>query len=98
MHFAIAAAAAFTLASVQLPVLRRHAWASGAVLGVVVWATMNLVVIPLSRIPASPFSLPLFLNGVIGHAVFVGSPIALIARHYLGAAGGAVPARPVPVA
>ena len=45
---------------------------------------MNYIVIPLSRIPASPFSLPLFLNGLIGHALLVGLPIAYAARHYLG--------------
>jgi hypothetical protein len=54
-----------------------HAW-------VAVWAVMNLVVIPLSRIAPSPFSFSLFVNGVVGHAIFVGIPIAYAARRYLG--------------
>lgn len=96
VHFAIAVAAAavFTLASVRVPALRRHAVASGAGFGVAVWAVMNLVVIPLSRIPASPFSLPLLLNGILGHALLVGIPIALIARHSLGAPARSAPGRP----
>ena len=49
------------------------------------FAVMNYVVIPLSRIPAAPFSLPLFLNGIIGHALLVGLPIAYAARRWLGA-------------
>jgi uncharacterized membrane protein YagU involved in acid resistance len=55
----------------------------GAVFGVAVWAVMNLVVIPLSRIPPASFSLALFLNGIVGHALFVGLPIAYAAHRYL---------------
>lgn len=86
-HFLIAfgAAAVFTLVSLRLPQLRSAALTYGALFGVGVFAVMNYVVIPLSRIPPSPFSLPLFLNGVIGHALLVGLPIALSARHYLSA-------------
>jgi hypothetical protein len=87
VHFTIAfsAAAVFSLASERLPALRRNVAVSGAAYGVLVWGVMNGVVIPLSRIPSSPFSLPLFVNGVVGHALLVGIPIALAARHYLGA-------------
>jgi len=34
----------------------------------------------LSAVAPSPFSPAMFLNGVIGHALFVGLPIALNAR------------------
>ena len=87
IHFLIAfsAAAVYALASTRVPVLRARVWAGGASFGVAVWAVMNLVVIPLSRIPAAPFSWPLFLNGVVGHALFVGMPIALATRLFLGA-------------
>lgn len=40
---------------------------------------MNFLVL-LSAVPKSPFSLPLSLNGVFGHAIFVGLPIAWFAR------------------
>jgi hypothetical protein len=68
----------------------------GLAFGVAVFGVMNLLVIPLSRIPASVPSLPLLVNGVVGHALLVGLPIALAARHFLGSPGrmalaGAVP-------
>lgn len=88
VHFLIAfvAAAIFVLASVAIPALRRRPFLSGAVFGIGVYGVMNYIVIPLSRIPASPFSLPLFLNGLVGHALLVGLPIAYAARHYRGSA------------
>ncbi len=85
VHFTVAfsAAAAFVLASRRLPILRERFLASGAAFGVGVYMVMNYVVIPLSRIPPSPFSLALFLNGIIGHALLVGIPIAYAARRLL---------------
>ncbi len=56
----------------------------GLAFGVGVFAVMSFAVIPLSRIPASTPPLPLILNGVIGHALLVGLPIALAARRFLG--------------
>lgn len=87
-HFAIAlgAAAVFTLASARWPALLARPAVTGAGFGVAVYLVMNHVVIPLSRIPPSPFSLPLFVNGVIGHAILVGLPIAYAARRYLAPA------------
>lgn len=92
VHFLIAftAAAVFVLASERLPRLRREAVAWGLGYGVVVFLVMGFVVIPLSRIPPSTPTLALLLNGVIGHALLVGLPIALAARRYLGR-----PTRPV---
>lgn len=55
----------------------------GPLYGVFVWAFMNHVVIALSKIPPAAFSLPLFVNGIVGHALFVGVPVAVVARHYL---------------
>jgi hypothetical protein len=80
---AFSAATVFVLASERLPQLRRDAVAWGLAFGVGVFAVMNLAVIPLSRIPASTPPLPLILNGVIGHALLVGLPIALAARRFL---------------
>lgn len=82
IHFLIAfsAAAVFAVASSRFEALRRAFVVSGLAYGVGVYLFMNLVVIPLSKIPPAPFSLPLLLNGVIGHALLVGLPIAYIAR------------------
>jgi hypothetical protein len=85
-HFLIAftAAAVFVLASERLPQLRRDAVGWGLGFGLVVFAVMSFVVIPLSRIGASTPPLPLVVNGVLGHALLVGLPIALAARRFLG--------------
>jgi hypothetical protein len=52
--------------------------------GVAVHFFMTKIIVPLSAItkPATPppFSWASFLNGVIGHALLVGLPVALIAR------------------
>jgi hypothetical protein len=48
--------------------------------GVAVYFFMNKVVIPLSAAAKLPFTWIGFLNGIIGHALLVGLPVALIAR------------------
>ena len=52
----------------------------GLAYGVAVYLFMNYFVLPLSAVPKSPFSVALFLNGVIGHAIFVGLAIAWYAH------------------
>jgi hypothetical protein len=101
VHFAVAfsAATVYVLASTRVPALRRAFAIAGPAFGVGVYFFMNAVVIPLSRIPPSPFSPALFVNGVLGHALLVGLPAAYFARRYLPAPGrGAGPAsRPADV-
>lgn len=82
LHFLIAlvAAAVFVLASNKIPALTQKPVSWGLSFGVAVYFFMNYLVLPLSAVPKGPFSVGLFLNGVIGHAVFVGLPIALYAR------------------
>ena len=80
---AFSAAAVFVVSSVRWSRLLDRALLFGALYGVGVFFFMNLVVIPLSSIAPSPFSFPLFVNGVVGHALLVGIPIALSARHFL---------------
>jgi hypothetical protein len=81
-HFNIAwvAAAVFVLATRQLPILKTHAVPAGLLYGAAVYFFMNYLVLPLSAVAANTFRLGLFLNGVIGHALFVGLPISLFAR------------------
>ena len=82
LHFLIAftVAAVFVLASRLLPVLRSHAVVSGLLYGAAVFFVMNYAVLPFSAVAPSVFSWPMFLDGVIGHALFVGLPVALSAR------------------
>jgi len=81
-HFTIAwvAAAVFVLATRRSEILKTHAVLAGLLYGTAVYFFMNYLVLPLSAVAASTFHLGLFLNGVIGHALFVGLPISLFAR------------------
>ena len=81
-HFLIAwvAAAVFVLPTRQIVILKTHAVPAGLLYGAAVYFFMNYLVLPLSAATASTFHVGLFLNGVIGHALFVGLPISLFAR------------------
>lgn len=81
-HFLIAfiLAAIYCGASLYLPTLVRRAVLWGLLYGVAVYFVMNYVVLPLSSAPPLRFSVASFLNGIIGHALLVGLPIALVER------------------
>jgi uncharacterized membrane protein YagU involved in acid resistance len=82
VHFAIALvfAAIYLLASRRIPALRSHWVIFGLLYGAAVWAVMNLVILPLRAVAASRITTAALLNGVIGHALFVGLPIAFFAN------------------
>ena len=83
MHFCVAfsIAAVYFLLARLLPVLVRHAVISGLIFGIAAHFVMQYVVIPLSAIRSFPAWPPVgsLLNSLIGHALFVGLPVALIA-------------------
>ncbi|MBY0459320.1 MAG: hypothetical protein K2V38_18480 [Gemmataceae bacterium] len=81
-HFVIAfvAAAVFAVAAQSLPVLRRNWVVAGLLYGAWVWVFMNLIVLPFTAVVPGPSGVGLLLNGVIGHALFVGLPIAYFSR------------------
>ncbi len=81
-HFFVAfcVAAAFYFACRLIPQLARHYIPSGLAYGVGVFFFMNYAVLPLTAVAPSPFFLPMFLNGVIGHSIFVGLTIAWFAH------------------
>jgi len=82
LHFVIAfvVAAVYVGASHRSSALAEHPVAFGAAYGVVVYLFMNYIVVPLSAVPPASFSTTLFVNGIVGHAIFVGMPIAWAAR------------------
>src|SRR5215210_5057533 len=82
LHFIVATciAAVYYLASLKFPVLIHHAVVCGLIYGMLAYLGMNYIVIPLSAIGSRPSSLRTFLPAFIGHALFVGLPIALLAR------------------
>ena len=85
LHFLIAftAAAVYYAASRRLNFLLRHAVTCGVVYGVLIYALMNYVVVPLSAAPPRGTPPPVVLvTGLLVHMFFIGLPIALFARRY----------------
>lgn len=83
LHFAMmfVIAAVFYLASRKINALVRHAIAAGVVYGVLVYAVMNFVVLPLSAFPhARNFGFAMLPTGIAIHVVCVGLPIAWVTR------------------
>ncbi|MGH9949697.1 MAG: hypothetical protein ACRD6X_21220 [Pyrinomonadaceae bacterium] len=83
LHFVVAfcIAVVYYLAARNIPFLIRHPIISGLAYGILAHFVMQFVVIPLSAIGwrSSPFDLGSFLNSIIGHALLVGLPVAIIA-------------------
>jgi len=82
LHFVVAfcIATVYYFAARNIPFLIRHPIISGLAYGVVAHLVMNFVVIPLSAIGrVGTYTVPTFLNSIIGHALLVGLPVALIA-------------------
>jgi len=83
LHFVVAfgIATVYYFLSRKIELLTRYPIISGLFYGVIANYVMQLVVIPLSAIGwrSSPFDLGVTLNNVIGHALLVGLPVALIA-------------------
>ncbi|MBL0968043.1 MAG: hypothetical protein IBJ02_02890 [Brevundimonas sp.] len=90
-HFAImlVVAAIYMALASRLPWMRRNWEIAGVAWGVLVWAVMNLIVVPLS---ASPLPIPDLMHiaqGLIVHILMVGLPMAWIARRIQGAPAAA---------
>ena len=83
LHFFIAttAAAVYVAASTRRKLLLKQPVPCGLAFGVAVYFFMNLVVVPLSRAGGRGFSFSWRL--MVGHALLVGLPIALVARRRL---------------
>jgi len=79
----LVAALIFGLASLRLPALRSKPWIFGPLFGLAIFATMRLVIVPLSN--AAPFhttfSWVLMMDGFV-HMFGIGLPIALLARRF----------------
>jgi hypothetical protein len=82
VHFAIALVVAgiYLFASRRIPALRSQWVMLGLAYGAAVWAVMNLAILPLTAVAQSHLTTSGLLNGVIGHALLVGLPIAFFAN------------------
>jgi hypothetical protein len=75
-----AMAAVYWVAARRWPALLAKPLAAGVAYGLLTWAAMNYVVVPLSRASAPPFILPWFVDGLLAHLLLVGIPFAFVAR------------------
>jgi uncharacterized membrane protein YagU involved in acid resistance len=87
-HFLIAliAATVYYFASRVISFMITHAVISGIVFGICVYLVMNLVVLPLSRIPVKvplwAYPWPSLIGGTLIHMFGIGLPIALVVRKF----------------
>jgi hypothetical protein len=83
-HFVIAfgAATVFFLLARAFPFLLNQTVLSGALYGIAVYFFMNRVIVPLSNVAKTPFSLKMMIIGLIIHMFCVGLPIALTIRRF----------------
>jgi hypothetical protein len=88
LHFAVSLVVAtiYILASRRVAVLRTQWALLGLLFGAAVWVVMNLMVLPLTAVAPNPITTAALINGVIGHALFVGLPSAFFAKKAVGAA------------
>ena len=83
-HYLIAFsfAIAYFLLFPHIPLFRKHKLLSGLLYGMVVWAVMNLVVVPMSRVPRGPLTLETVFLGMAILVVCIGLPISFIVHRY----------------
>jgi len=91
VHFALMAimAAVFMIAVSQRPSLAANPWLAALVYGLITYAVMNWLVVPLrfdAPLPPKPLSIA---TQLFAHIVLVGVPFALIARKYLASSATA---------
>ncbi len=60
----------------------RDKWITGLVYGVLIWITMNIVVLPLSNVVHRPFSLSNALINIGILVLCIGIPLSLFTRRY----------------
>jgi hypothetical protein len=86
IHYCITTAwsAIFIVASLRLQALRRFAVVSGLLYGLLIYAVMNYVVLPHTKVVGhAPFRVATFVNGVAALVFCMGLPIAIITRRFL---------------
>ena len=86
LHFCIAllAAAIFYLASRAIPILTHHPVIAGLFYGFLIYAVMNLIVLPLSAYPRKmSFPFLVLVTGLFVHMFCIGLPISLAVRRTL---------------
>lgn len=73
----------FIMAYPKVSLLRGNIAVTAVIYGIFVWCMMNLVIVPMTRIPARPFNLTsaAIAAGIL--IVAIGLPLAIIGKKYL---------------
>jgi len=80
---AFTAATVFVFTARWFPAILRHDNLSGVAFGLIVFVVMNLVVVPLSRMPKRTVPLSMISMQIVMHIVLVGLPISISSRYFL---------------
>ena len=83
LHFAVSLVVAtiYIIASRHVAALRTQWMLVGLLYGAAVWAVMNLLLLPLTAVAQGPIATAALVNGLMGHALFVGVPCAFFAKN-----------------
>jgi len=83
-HFLIAyiCAIIYFIIYPKISFLIKYKVISGLLFGLGIWFVMNLLILPYSNIPKSPFDFSLAFIGIVWHMILVGLPIAMITGLY----------------
>lgn len=86
LHFLMmcAMAAVYWIACRGWPWMLARPAVAGVAYGLLTWAAMNYVVVPLSRASSPPFIPSWFVDGLLAHILLVGLLFALVARWSAG--------------
>jgi uncharacterized membrane protein YagU involved in acid resistance len=81
-HFLIAVgfATLYVLLFRQYSFIRKNSIVSGILYGIVAWSVMNLLVVPISHVPAQPFVYKKAIISLLIIIFMIGLPIALITQ------------------
>ncbi len=83
-HYLIAftAAIVYFFSYPHIALLRKNILISGIIYGIIVWLVMNMIVLPLSRLHVTKWSLIPSLTGMLILIVMIGLPIAFLTKKY----------------
>lgn len=82
LHYAIMQAMVFVYAAAsrRAVLLLRRPWSCGSLYGLLLYAVMNRIVLPLSVAAPAPMLPGWIIDSIVVHAVLIGLPIAWAAR------------------
>ena len=83
-HFGVAfgVATGFFVLARTFPAILRNALIAGPLYGIAVYFAMAYLIVPLTAVRQGAFSWSGLIIGIIIHILFVGLPVALIAKRY----------------